>query len=833
MKKPIVRIYPFYGIFLRRKILVLNLVSKSFFLALLIFTLTGTGIYIHAQELDRPPKADEVDYYPENGSVTSANPPPFVWLPVEGIEEYAVQYSSSPSFEPDSTKTIRGLDITVYIPTEVIKPGIWFWRYGFSEGGEDKFSNIRKFRIPEETTPFPFIPAKEVIERIPKERPRLHFSPELVEEIRTNSNGRYDHITEEVIKEAEEILKMNEPLFEEPKPWDEYDDPDKAYVNAWRSMRPYTQRMVTSALAYLYTGKKRFANEAKRRLMHFMSWDVDGPSSAVWPTELGMDIAENCPPVFDWIYDVLGEEERNKCKEVLTARMNQISYDVHRSRPMETRPFSSHPGRMVGFVVEGAIVLAHEVENVNDWLDYTLKLLWSTYPAWGNTDGGWHEGVSYWSGYMRRMFRVVAELDRLDVPLKEKPFFQNTGYYGLYAAYPKRPTRAFGDSHEYPVGESHGQLMYNLSTIYQNPYFRWHANTLDIEQAHGREAFLYYDPDVNGRPPIDLLQSHAFKDVGLVAMHSNMPDPEENVTMMFQSNPFGAISHNFACQNAFVIEAYGEPLAISTGSRQLHGSPHHQEWMWHTKAHNSILVDNEGQVIRKASSSGKIIHYEDKGDYVYAIGDATQAYGGRLKRFHRHILFIRPDCFIVIDDLKTSGSLSTFQWLLHSPTEIRVDREDHIIENRSGNVRLASQILTPDELEFVQHTGFTPQVEDSTRWQNQFHLTASTREPASSKQFVTIMQIDRIKGEPAEKPDPPSTPRHELEIKDIENPASLEESLLNATLVEANGGIALRLGDDLILIKNQDSWRAEAAGVISTQRIRLQKGHFRNPLKQK
>ena len=781
-------------------------------------------------KLDRPPSEGEVNYAPADKTVSATNPPAFVWLPVEGVEEYILQYSSSRSFSPDSTTTIRDLGITVHIPTEVKKPGTWFWRYGFSEEGEDKFSRVRKFRIPEEATAFPFIPAKEVVKRIPKEHPRLHFSPELVEEIRSDSEGRFDHLTKDVIKEAEEILVMNEPLFKEPNPWDEYDDPSKAYVDAWRSMRPYTQRMVTSALAYLYTGEERFANEAKRRLMHFMTWDVDGPSSAIWPTELGMDIAENCPPVFDWIYDVLSEKERNKCKEVLTARMNQISYDVHRSRPMETRPFSSHPGRMVGFVVEGGIALAHEVEDVNDWLDYTLKLLWSTYPAWGHNDGGWHEGVSYWTGYMRRMFRVVAELDRLNIPLKDKPFFQNTGYYGLYAAYPERPTRAFGDSHEYPVGESQGQLMYNLSTIYQNPYFRWHANTLGIEHAQGREAFLYYDPGLKPRAPIDLLQSHAFKDVGLVAMHSNMPEPDENVTMMFQSNPFGAISHNFACQNAFVIEAHGEPLAISTGSRQLHGSPHHREWMWHTKAHNSILVDNQGQVIREDSSSGKIIHYEDKGDYVYTIGDATQAYGGRLKRFHRHILFIRPDRFIVIDDLKTSGSSSTFQWLLHSPTEIRVDRENHIIENRSGNVRLTSRFLAPDDLEFVQHTGFTPQVEDSTRWRNQFHLTASTRKPASSKQFVTIMQIDRTKGEPREKPDPPSTPRHELEIKDIENPASLDEGLLNATLLEAKGGIALRLGDDLILLKDQDSWRAEAAGVITTKHMEIRKGRFRDQL---
>jgi hypothetical protein len=805
-----------------------NKTTKMVLIFFLIVSSVLSGMPAYAQQPDRPPAEDEVDYFPGDGETIAANPPAFRWLPVEGINNYFVQYSRSANFQPDSTTKVSNLGLTVHIPTEVLQPGIWYWRYGFTGNEKEVVSKTRSFVIPEDAVVFPFIPVEEVISRIPKDRPRLHFSPKLVEEIRSDADGRFSHITNDVINEAGQILEMNEPLFEEPKMWDEYDDPNMAYVNAWRSMRPYTQRMVTSALAYIYTGEERFALEAKRRLMHFMSWNVEGPSSAIWPTELGMDIAENCPPVFDWIYDILTEKERKICLEVLAARMHQISYDVHRSRPMETKPFSSHPGRMVGFIVEGSIVLAHEVSEVSDWLDYTLKLLWSTYPAWGKSEGGWHEGISYWGGYMRRMFRAVTELDRMGIPLKEKPFFQNTGYFGLYAAYPKRPTRAFGDSHESPVGESHGQLMYNLSTLYRNPWFRWHAEVFGITHSSRREAFLYYDPDLKARSPIDIPQSHVFRDVGLAAMHSNMPDPDNNVTMIFQSNPFGAISHNFASQNAFVIEAYGEPLAISTGARQLHGSPHHRQWMWHTKAHNSILVDNEGQVTRTRNSSGEIINYAEEREYAFVTGDATRAYGGRLDRFHRHILFIRPDYFIIIDDLKTSGKESTFQWLLHSPAEIRVNQEKNLMVNQSGNVRLTSRFLTPGSIEYVQHTGFTPQVVDSLSFQNQFHLTASTREPFISKKFVTVMHVDKTDGPAVEKPGPPSTPRKELEIKNIENVQSLDRGILNARLLEAKGGMAIRLGNDLILWRDQDSWKVEAEGIISTRQIEVRKDFFQN-----
>ncbi len=801
---------------------------------LILYLLLLSGLLLpkilKGQGLDRPPlvsgQNSEVDYYPAHGHRSSTNPSAFIWLPDDRADRYILQYSQSQTFDPVETVTVRDLDITVHVPTELMEPGTWYWRYGYNDGERDHFSRKRRYEIPETATPFPFIPAEEVIERIPRHRPRLGFTPEQVEEIRSDTQGRFSPFTGEVIKEAEEILAINESLFEEPDPWEEYDDPNMAYVNAWRSMRPYTQRMVTSALAYVYTGDERFAAEARRRLLHFMTWDVEGPSRAIPPAELGMDIAENATPVFDWIYDALSEEEQEKCKRVLASRMKQISYDVHRSRPMETRPYSSHQNRMMGFVLEGSIVLAHDVPEVADWLDYTMKLMWSTYPPWGYSDGGWHQGISYWGSYIQRMIRAVAELDRYGIPIKEKPFFQNTGWFGLYAAYPNRPTRAFGDGQAGPVGEAHGRLMYALSSLYQNPYFRWHAETSNATPT-GRDALLHYDPDLPASPPDDLPQSRAFKDVGIVAMHSNMSDPDDNVMMLFRSDPIGAFSHNFPAQNAFVIEAFGEPLAISTGSRQLHGSPHHSQWMWSTYAHNSLLVDGEGQVIRDPFPFGRIVAYEEQGGYVYTMGDASEAYINRLERFDRHVLFVRPDYFVIIDDLETKDNVSTFQWLLHSPTEMQVDRSAQIVVNRSGNVRLTTRFLTPGSIDFSQHTGFTPQVEHPERFRNQFHLTASTTRPATSQRFVTVMKVDRISGMPAAHPEPPTTERREITIQDIENRNTLDQTVIKAKLLEARGGIAVRVGDDLVLWKDPDSWRVEAAGTNSTVHMTVKQDYFR------
>ncbi len=726
-----------------------------------------------APVLDRSPAGNEVSYRPEDGGTVAANPPAFVWLPAEGVERWIVQYSSSEDFASEATGTVEDVDMTVYVPDAALAPGTWHWRYGYAGPEGPVFSRTRRFTIPDDAVPFPLPSVEELLERIPPTRPRAYFPPETVAEIR-NDRERFAWLVDPVVRQAEAVLRRNEPLFPEPKPWDEYENWREVYNETWRAMRPYTSGMEICARAYLFTGDERFAAEARRRLMHFTTWDVDGPSSVYWPTELGMDIAENAPRTFDWIYETLSEEERAECLEVLGRRIRQVN-EMHRGMPFESRPFSSHPGRMIGFAVEGAIVLAHDIEDAGDWLDYTLRILWSVYPAWGRNDGGWHEGVGYWTWYMGRMFRVVAELDRLGIPLKDKPFFQNTGDFGLYAAYPHRRHRAFGDGYEGSVGSAQANLMYTLSSLYENPYYRWYAEEMNGRPT-GPEALHVLRPDIEPRAPADLPQSKAFFDVGLVAMHSRMAEPKENVLLLFQSNPFGAVSHNHANQNAFVLEAFGEPLAISSGYYQDYGSPHHSEWIWQTKAHNAILVDGEGQVPRRPESRGRIVDHVEAGDWAYALGDAVAAYGGRLTRAYRHVLFVRPDYLVIVDDLAASEGESTYQWLLHALEEMALDEEGQQLTVRRGEGRLRVRFVSPGGLAFGQRSGWDPPPARPAAAPPQFHFTASTAQPAASARIVALL-VPYRQGDEGTIPE-------------------------RIELFEAEGGTALRVGDDVILIRD-------------------------------
>lgn len=700
-----------------------------------------------AKKLDREPQDREVDYEPAEGEVTAVNPPAFVWLPSKGTERYVLQFAPDGQFDGPDAVTIADWEMTVYTPHATLKPGKWAWRYGFETDAGPVFSKARSFEIPQDAQAFPLPRIEDIMARIPDTHPRVYFRADELEALRdkVKNDEDYAKLAAPVIRSAEK--KLGEELYPEPEYLPERgQERSKAYQESFRTMRPFTGGMETCAKAYILTGDARFAEEAKRRLLHFMSWDPDGPTSVRSNDEAAMDLGKRGPRTYDWIYDTLTEEERELCRRVLGRRVEQM-HELHRRMPFDSRPYSSHPGRMIGFVVEDSIVFAHEIAEAREWLDYTLRLMWSVYPAWGNPDGGWAEGPGYWSAYIGMLLPAVMELDRLGVPYKDLPFLQNTGWFGLYVVPVGGKMRPFGDGHEGSVGRGFGSLLYRLSTLYRNGYWRWYAEQVGAGPGTGVGQFYAYDPTLAPRAPSDIPQARCFPYIGEVAMHSDLAKPADDVYLLMRSSLYGAVSHSHASQNAIAIGAFEEALAISSGYYQRYGSPHHAGWTWETKAHNSILVDGEGQVKRSAASRGKISAFDDQDDYCYAVGDATEAYGGRLRKFLRRVLFIRPNCFVICDELASSGE-SSYQWLLHAKSEMALNEAAQTVTISQGEARLCARLLAPAGLKFSQMEGFpiAPERADSPP---QYHFTADTETKSAEVTFLSVLSAYRDGNEQA------------------------------------------------------------------------------------
>ena len=697
------------------------------------------------RELDRRPRHGEKPFAPAHNTTVATTPPAFVWLPLKKRPRaYVLSLSRDRGF-PEDTATTFSAPISVHIPHEPLEPGRWHWRVGVElSGGATAWSRTRSFTVADDAEAWPFPRMDALAVRVPKQHPRLFFPGDELRRTRKHASDGMSRELASLLRTAQGCIGAElvpEPDFLRQKGTER----GREYVGIFRATRPPMDRMEQCGLAYALTGDRKFGNEAKRRLLHFFSWNPNGSTSLFHNDEPAMWVMQRGTRAYDWCYGLFTPGERKRIEPVMKARCEQFVRRLTRM-PFESRPYSSHPARDVGFLGEAALCFLHEWPEAPAWLEYVMKIYRSVFPAWAAEDGGWQEGPGYWGAYMGFALHFATALRKATgEDITRKPFFRNTPYYKLYTNPPFARMSPFGDGQHGGPGRGSGRLMYQFSTLLRDPYVRWYSAVQKAGPGSATLGFSLYDPSLKPKPPADLPQARAFPGVGLVAMHTNLADPRDDAYLLLRSSPFGSISHGHADQNAFAIEAYGEALAIPSGYYPWYSSPHHHNWTRETKAKNCVTIDGgQGQVKRSRDASGRIVHFAHTRTYDYALADATPAYRGLLAKFLRHVVHARPGVFVIIDELEAPKPL-TFEWWLHALEKMTVDGRKRQALIHRGEARLLASFIEPPALAFAQTDQFTPPPEDGKP--NQWHLTASTTSKANSAVFIAVLRPHRAAAE--------------------------------------------------------------------------------------
>jgi len=633
---------------------------------------------------------------------------------------------------------------------------------------------------------------------VPRDRPRLFFPGQRLAEVRRWATDELKPAVDSLVRSCGR--EVGKPLVEEPGYQPKGPERGPWAINVMRTTRRPMDVMERCALAYLITENKQLGQEAKRRLQHFFAWDPDGPTSFFAYDEPPMWMMMRGTRAYDWTYDLFTPQERAKIEAAMKVRAGQFLKHLQ-GRPFESNPYGSHAGRLPGFLGECALSFIHEWPEARDWLEYATLLYCTSYPAWGGDDGGWQEGPGYWGAYMScALHYVVALREAAGVDLMQKPFFRNTPYYGLYTATPYHQHSPFGDGQ---TGSPRrlGNLMYAFSTLTQNPYFRWYAEESGTTVGADVLSLATYDPKLKARSPLELPGARSFPAVGLASFHTALGDPQNDISFLMRSSPYGGVSHGHADQNAYVIEAFGRGLAIATGYYPWYGSPHHREWTRATKAVNSVLVDGGGQVARRWDAKGQLTAFASVEGYDYAEGEAAPAYLGRLDRFRRHVVHVRPGVFVMFDDLR-SPKPARFQWLLHAYNRVAIDQERRILRVENAPAAMDVHLLLPDKVDFAQTDKYDPEPETIRgACPNTWHVTAGTTAPAQSAQFLAVLLPHR---------------------------QGKEDTLPKVELVEGTGAVGVRLtardgAQDLVALRTDpQAQTATCAGLKLTGQVSAQ-----------
>ncbi len=587
-----------------------------------------------------------------------------------------------------------------------------------------------------------------------------------------------------------------------------YGDPsarsrDSAKTDEWRKAQDVCGRVSgvaeAATLLWMVTAEEKYFLKAKEFLLKSCEWhfapdwrsgSVPGATDIEYNTEANFRLWRKLPSVYDQLRDKLTADERAKVlahfkeRGARTVRFIKATHVGQlRRNSIEVDP-SSHAVRFMAMTGVAGLALWDDLPEAREWWRFAYDFYRDQFSPWGGDDGGWAEGSAYWRGTMEHAVFQDALFALGDPSAYNTPFWKNSSYFVLYNVQPYLHT-VFGDTSNagrFNLEPAMSDYLEHLARIQQNGFFASYA-ALCVDASpfaeHGLgnlnrayptacerlvRNFIVAEKKLPPPEPLNKLPSHRFfRDVGWVSMHSSLGQPGEDIQITFKSSQYGSFSHSHADQNAFILNAFGESLAINSAYREYHRSPFHQQWTWQTKSKNAILIDGIGQKPQDKFATGKIIRCETIERAVWATGDATVAYQsgqtqpGRVRRVTRDVVFV-DSRYAVLRDRVSLASPGKISWLLHAEKNLSWDGANNraVIRGAQGRATLAARLVAPEVRWRAEVTERFPLPLDSKysegesgddyvtgEWSNQIHLTLESTEAARDFTVFAVLWPDR------------------------------------------------------------------------------------------
>jgi hypothetical protein len=395
----------------------------------------------------------------------------------------------------------------------------------------------------------------------------------------------------------------------------------------------------------------------------------------------------------------LTQEERAEIRQIAIKKGVEYTYNAARQHPWWSNWSRCNWGLVI-YSAAGVASLAFlgEEEGASEYVEFFSNKL-QMWLAEGGEDGGWGESLSYYSYAWLNGIRLIDALKNVsngEVDFFRHPFMSKTSSYPLYLTVPDDSSFVNFSNLSGSISTT-SPIMRKLASEFQNPYAQWHANKTGSSSSF---EFIWYDPHLEPKAPVELPRAKLFKTIHWAVMRTGWTDTDDILFAM--KGGHNDWDHHHLDHNTFILNAYGEKLIIDHGYAWP-TPPDRIPYANDTKAHNTLLVNGEGQLdgaVGYAGGRGAWQHYTHLSDFAHSAcydgvtGSARRAYvQEQLREYIRQLVFIRPECFVIFDTVEADDP-STFEWLFHTFGNISVDGDSIIITQPSAS--LAIKILTPE-----------------------------------------------------------------------------------------------------------------------------------------
>jgi hypothetical protein len=808
-------------------------------LGLVVF---GPGMLLHAQDDKLYPgeikltkdviyPATRRSVSPSAGREVAVNPPVLLWPPAAGKGvRYDVRLSQDSTFASNKTIVSTAQVGALFNPHKKLAPGTWYWQWAVSGAGKTEWSKPNVFQVAKKTRVFETATAKEMLAGCPRVHPRLLVRADGLAAFR-NRVGNLDAAVS-IVNAAKTQLDKSLPSELQAAPQRIGTNKVETEKLASDSSKDFGQRVFQAVFslsaAYLITGDEQYAQTAICWALRVASWDRAGPTGK---NNFGdMSCMDAMVTAYDSCYPLLSDAQKQILRNGIHARAGHFFQNW--TNRLEAALAEEHAWQHILFSgIQAAFATLGEIDDAEEWLSYAYEVWLARAPTEGLSDGGWTVGLGYFDVETESLRSIPLFFQKLTgVNLFNQAFFRNNLYYVIYAQPPHSYSDGFGDGHEKGKGLPDNDLAYieSLAARLGDPYASWYANK--CREKTGRKKPGVQE-DWNGlvrgsadKPPpwtgrFALPQARAFRETGIVEMHTDLANTENDVFVSFRSSPWGSYGHAHADQNTFNVLAGGERLFYSSGYKVAELDPHVLGWYKHTAGHNGVLIDAKGQTYG-SEAYGWIPRYLHGEHITYCVGDASGAYDAKpkikgkqqgpelrtslptgdagLTRFRRHVALLRPSTIVVYDEL-TANHEADWSWLLHSLEEIRVESGKQRVFASAGAARGRVDLFGSAPLKLAVANRFSvpainwrDKAKDGKQLQftdNQWHLTVMPARKLAAMRFLAVLQV-RLANDSSDFAEIAVESDGWMRIGDCQIRAELDRSKKPALEARSAGGMA-------------------------------------------
>ncbi|MBT5876661.1 MAG: DUF4962 domain-containing protein, partial [Candidatus Latescibacteria bacterium] len=191
---------------------------------------------------------------PRPGAHIATNPPVFVWKPHGSDDDFTLTVSRNKDLS-DPVLMIEDYGEPVYLPTEALKPGTYYWTWSTSSHRADVFS----FEVPASAVVLEVPPAAEWVSRMPADHPRLFTRSEHLPGLREARHSEKADLWQKLKSDADAVLTEPHETEEPPILPDRQAD-YQAWFKIWYQImwgtRGFVKGAATLGLAYLAAERK-------------------------------------------------------------------------------------------------------------------------------------------------------------------------------------------------------------------------------------------------------------------------------------------------------------------------------------------------------------------------------------------------------------------------------------------------------------------------------------------------------------------------------------------------------------------------------------------------